>query len=280
MLTHDEIIGSHPQDPSIFNKWLTSDNILRVPLRCHRSLSNKIPSDDPELIDWLAGKIIEHHYDAVKLNRLKKKYTQVGFAQYAKQHRQIPKADRTMKGNTAEIILIEYITDCQPAGNLVKYYKFRYNPNVDQSMKGDDALVIDLIDSGAGPTDIKVFLGEAKYRGIPGKDVVGELASAIGKDKLPLSFSFMIDRLYADPATESNAEILEDFLMDEVKAKGNMRYAGLLLSNANAKANVEKHFSSDNPQAIILSIGIEDPKMLIREAFKKAQELLDNPLAL
>ena len=280
MLTHDEIIGSHPQDPNIFDKWLSSNNLVRIPQRCHRSLSNKISSDNPELIEWLAGKIIEHHYSATKLRRLKKKYKEIGFAEYAKQHRQIPKADRTMKGNAAEIILIEYITDCQPMGNLVKYYKFRYNPNVDQSMKGDDALIIDILDDGTGTTDIKVFLGEAKFRSTPAKEVVNELALAIGKDKLPLSFSFMIDRLYDDPSTEGIAEKLEDFMMDEVKAKGNMRYAGLLLSNTNAAANVERNFVSDNPQAIIVSIGIEDPKKLVREAFKKAQDILDNPCAL
>lgn len=277
MLTQTEIIGSHPSDPSIFEKWLSSNDIARMPDRCHRSMSSKVSSDNADLINWLAGKIIEHHYSFEKLKRLKKKYKEIGFPAYAKKHRQIPEADKTMKGNAAEIILIEYICDCQPAGNLVKYHKFRYNPNVDQSMKDDDALIVDVIDNGAGTKNIKVFLGEAKFRTTPAKQVVTDLSKAISKDKLPLSYTFMIDRLYENPDTEDIAELLDEFVMEEVKAKGNMKYAGLLLSNSNASTYIENNFSSDNGQAIIISIGIDDPQQLVYEAFKKAQDLLDNP---
>jgi hypothetical protein len=280
MLTQTEIIGPHPSNPSIFEKWLNSNDIARVAGRCHRSLSGKVPSDNADLIDWLAGKIIEHHYSLEKLKRLKKKYKEIGFPAYAKKHRQIPKADRTMKGNAAEIILIEYICECQPAGNLVKYYKFRYNPNVDQSMKGDDALIVDIINGGAGTKNIKVILGEAKFRATPAKEVVTDLSKAISKDKLPLSYTFMIDRLYESPDTEDIAELLDEFVMEEVKAKGNMKYAGLLLSNVKASTYVENNFSTDNAQAVIISIGIDDPKQLIYQAFKKAQDLLDNPTKL
>jgi hypothetical protein len=85
-----DILGEHPKNPNIFEKWFASTDIAPVPLRCHRSLTSKIASDDPELTTWLAQKIIDHHYSPSKLKRLKKKYKEIGFPKYAKQHRQIP----------------------------------------------------------------------------------------------------------------------------------------------------------------------------------------------
>lgn len=280
MPTQKEIIGDHPVSPNIFDTWLENDDVVQNSVRCHRSLSSKLDANNAELISWFASKIIEHHYSPLKLRRLKKKYTDIGFPKYAKQHRQIPKVDRTKKGNGAEIILIEYIINCQQAGNLIKYYKFRYNPNVDQSMKGDDALIIDILNDEKGKEEIKVFLGEAKFRSTPDKEVIKQLSESLGKDKLPLSYTFMVDRLYEDPATEYIAEFLELFVMDEVKAKNNLNYAGLLLSNSKTASYVETHFQSDNPNAIIISLQIDNPKQLIDEAFKEAENLLSKPLGI
>ncbi|MCX2584793.1 Hachiman antiphage defense system protein HamA [Pedobacter sp. MR22-3] len=277
MLSQNEILGEHPIAPDIFEKWVDSNDITRETDRCHRSLISKLTSDDPELTNWLAKKIVEHHYSSAKIERLRRKYKEVGFPQYASQHRQLPLAGRTRKGNATEIVLIEYIASCQEGRDLVKYFKFRYNPNVDQSMKGDDALIIDVISDEAGKEEIKVFLGEAKFRTIPDKEVIKELCDSLGGDKLPLSFTFMVDRLYENENTEATAELLEQFIMEEVKAKGNLKYIGLLLSNKNASANIERHFNSDNPQAIILSLGIGQPQRLISEAFDKAEDLIANP---
>lgn len=277
MLSQIEIIGEHPEAPNIFGKWFDSTDKDRVPLRCQRSLSGKLPSNDPQLINWLAKKIIEHHYAPSKLERLKSKYKKIGFPKYADQHRQIPTLENTKKGNATEIVLIEYIENCQLDREFIKYFKFRYNPNVDQSMKGDDALLIDVIDSSDVSKDVRVFLGEAKFRSAPDKAVLRDISNSLGKDKLPLSYTFLIDRLYEDSDTEDIAELLEEFIMEEVKAKGNIRYAGLLLSNNNTSAYVEKNFTCDNPRMLIISAEIEDPQLLIDEVFNKVDSLLSEP---
>jgi len=272
-----ELIGRHPLAPDIFEKWFASCDIAPSSNKCHRSLIAQKPSNDDQLTDWLARKIISHHYSPDKLERLKQKYHNIGFPQYAAQHRQIPSADRTRKGNATEIILIEYIQSCQPNRNLFKAYKFRYNPNVDQSMKGDDALMVDIITDQNGKEDLKVFLGEAKFRGVPDRKVLEELSSSLGKDKLPISYSFLIDELYRDPATEPIAKLFENFIMVEVKARGNMKYAGLLLSNTGTFNFVERHFACANPDLVFISAGMERPEDLIAEAFRKAEELINQP---
>ncbi|AZA87590.1 protein of unknown function [Chryseobacterium taichungense] len=280
MFSQDEILGSHPIAPSFFEKWFHSDNIKRTKNRCHRALSSKLASNDSELISWLANKIIEHHYSPSKLRRLRRMYKNIGFPAYANQHRQIPSADRTMKGNATEIILIEYILGCNSDRTLIKCFKFHYNPNVNQSMKGDDALIIDVINSELGKEEIKVFLGEAKFRSKPDKAVVSELSNAISKDKLPLSYTFLLDRLYDNDHTVNLAEFLEKFILDEIKSKGNMKYAGLLLSNDKTSDFIEKNYTNDNPDAVIISVGIDDPKSLIYNAFYEANAIINNPTAI
>lgn len=276
MLSQDEILGSHPIAPNFFEKWFDSDNVKRTKDHCHRALSSRLASNDSELISWLADKIIEHHYSPSKLKRLRRMYKSIGFPTYAKQHRQIPKADRTMKGNATEIILIEYILGCNSDRPLIKCFKFHYNPNVDQSMKGDDALIIDVINDEIGKEEIKVFLGEAKFRSKPDKAVLSELTNSISKDKLPLSYTFLLDRLYDNDHTVPVAEFLEKFILDEIKSKGNMKYAGLLLSNTKTSAFIKKNYTNDNPDAIMISVGIDDPKALIYNAFNEANNIINN----
>jgi hypothetical protein len=276
MPSQNEIIGVHPDDPDVFYKWFAATDHPPKAEICHRALTSQVNSDDVEVIEWLAEKIIQHHYSPALLARLKKKYTDLGFPKFAAQHRQIPVADFTRKGNATEIILVEYITNCQ-GRNLIKTFRLRYNPNVDQSMKGDDALLVDLVTDDKGEDDIKVILGEAKFRGTPSSAVLDEIQAALGKEKIPLSYSFLVQRLYEDPTTEDIAEHLENFLIEEVKAKGNLRYVGLLLSTSNTGAFVERHFTTDNPAMVIISAGIDQPAQLITNAFVRAQEILDDP---
>lgn len=276
MPTQDELIGIHPIDPHIFHKWFEATDHPRKPEICHRALTCKVTPDNPEVIEWLANKIIEHHYSPSLINRLKSKYADLGFPKFAEQYRQVPISDRTRKGNATEIIMVEYIESCH-SGGLIKTFRLRYNPNVDQSMKGDDALLVDVITDGDGNSDLKVILGEAKFRGIPNNAVLDDIRSSLGKDKLPLSYSFLIQRLYEDPATEPIAKLLENFLVEEIKAKGNLKYAGLLLSSINAGTFIENNFSTDNPAMVIISAGIDQPSQLITNAFHRAQEILDNP---
>jgi len=277
MPSQQDIIGTHPIAPSIFEKWFNSTDHPPKATSCHRALNHLIAADDAEVIEWLARRIIDHHYKLHTIERLRNNYTALGFPQYAAQLRQIPVFDNTKKGNATEIILLEYIKDCQAGHQLVHTFRLRYNPNVDQAMKGDDVLIVDMFKNAAGNDDLNVFLGEAKFRSSPNNEVLADISSSLGKDKLPLSYSFLIERLYEEAQTVPFAEHLEKFLVSEIKASGNLRFVGMLLSNHRTNAFVEANFSSTNPEMVIISTGIDSPVNLINNAFVRAQELLDNP---
>lgn len=279
MSLHQDLIGSHPIAPSVFERWLDCIDIEPTDARCHRSLSAKLPTDDPELIQWLAEKLVHHHYDQNRIERLKQKYREVGFPQYAEQNRNLPRADKTKKGNATEILLIEYIESCQEKP-LIKAFKLRYNPNVDQAIKGDDTLMVDIITDDKGIERIKIYLGEAKFRATPAKKAIDDISQSLGKEKLPLSFSFLINELSRDPATKETADLLDKFLISEIKSKGDIIYTGLLLSNTQTSTVVEKHFTTDNPELVFISAGIDNPQTLIDKAFIKAEALVANPDAL
>lgn len=188
MSLHKQLIGSHPITPYIFERWLNCTDIEPTDERCYRSLNPKIPSTDPDLIQWLGQKLVHHHYDENRIQKLKQKFTELGFPEYAEQHRKLPRADK-QKGNATEILLIEYIESCQNKA-LIKAYKLRYNPNVDQAIKGDDMLLVDILTNQQGSEEVKLYLGEAKFRKTPTKTIVDTISEALGKEKLPLSYSF------------------------------------------------------------------------------------------
>jgi len=273
MAKQSDLIGNHPAQPNIFERWLACTDVKNTPTKCHRSLVNSIPANDAGLIDWLAERLVHHHYDEERLERLKQKYRDVGFAQYAEQNRRLPRADKTKKGNATEILLIEYIESCQNKP-LVKAYKLRYNPNVDQAIKGDDTLLVDTFKDANDKDEIRVFLGEAKFRKTSSKTVVESISKSLSKDKKPLSYSFLVDELNRSDKTKKLADLLDQFIIEEVKNRGNLIYTGFLLSDANTFKVVEANLSSNNPSLVFISTGIDAPEGLINEAFKKAEALL------
>ena len=81
----------------------------------------------------------------------------------------------TQKGNLGEILLAEYLRSSSGLELLV--YKLRFNPNVEQSMKGDDILLFD-----KSNIENKIIMGEAKYRTTPAKSVIDDIMDALSKD--------------------------------------------------------------------------------------------------
>lgn len=277
MPVQNDHIGEHPIAPSIFNKWFSSVDKAITATCSHRQLDHLVSADDVEIIDWLSQKIVDHHYSEKDLATLKKKYAEAGFAAYAKEMRRIPNDDNTRKGNATEIILLEYLKESLVGLDFVYVKRFRYSTNVDQAMKGDDVLMLHRFTDNQGNDQLLVLLGEAKFRSIPSNAVLDELKGAVAKDKLPVSFSFLVKILRDNPATEAIADELDNFVMDKIKAAGHLRYVGLLLSNHNAGRFIQTNFSSDNPDLVILSATSDAPSELIAEAFKKAEYLLANP---
>ncbi|MEN9966471.1 MAG: hypothetical protein RL416_628 [Pseudomonadota bacterium] len=271
MKSQSDLIGNHPSAPNKFGEWLSFEDFPVTSKKRHRALTPLTESDDASLIDWLANKIIRHHYDDYRLNRLKAKFGSLGYTAYAEQNRKLPTADRPKKGNATEILLSEYI-ESSVGQSMVKAFKLKYNPNVDQAIKGDDTLLID-ISNEAKP---KVYLGEAKFRKTPTKKVVTEILQALCKEKKPLSLTYIVDMLARNPSDISLADKIDDLIIDDIKGNGGLIYTGMLLSNTKTKDVVEQHLDSDNPTFVMISIGIENPENLINATFTRAEYLLAN----
>lgn len=276
MTKQNKLIGTHPISPNIFGKWLTSTDHPDTISQCYRELNEITPLDEAELINWLSDKIIQYHYSEDRIIRLKKRYSSLGFNEYALQNRMIPTLDDVKKGNATEIILFEYIIQSTKKP-LIKTYKFRYNSNVNQSMKGDDMIMVDY---DKGKNDIKVYFGEAKFRQSPDKTVIDDISKSLSTDKDPISYSFLVNRLLESKDTLEIGNKLDQFIIEKVKNSGKVTYAGLLLSNKNTSKNVQRSLNSDNPNLVFISIGIDNPSGLIKKAFEKAEEKLSNPKSL
>lgn len=271
-----DLIGNHPNVEHPLGAWLNVNDIPVTATKCHRELTERNDDDDDDLILWMAHKLISHHYSNFRLEQLKKKYVELGFEKYAEQNRKLPIADKVKKGNATEIILTEYIQSTLNR-ELIKVFKLKYNPNVDQAIKGDDTLMVDFFEQESG-NDLKIYLGESKFRTTPSKEAVNEISSSLKKEKMPLSYSFLVEEI-----AKSNEELalkLDDFIVQDIKDKGQLIYTGLLLSNQNTSANVERNLNNDNPELIFISIGIQEPANFINRAFEKANELIANPFAL
>lgn len=271
-----DLIGRHPIKPDSFGIWLESNDHPHTVTKCHRELTEQASYSRKELIERLSDDIIKYHYPDERVERLVKNYAKLGFKEYSDYLNKTLKTPTnliTKKGNLTEVILCEYICSSIQK-KLTHIYRFRYNPNVDQSMKGDDMLMIDYIDD---TDEIKVFLGEAKFRATPTKASVYKVSESLTKDKQPLSYTLLTDILLKDPETMELGERLDDFVRDAIKSKGDITYVGLLLSDKRTSARVEKHLNNDNPNLVFVSLGIENPETLIVEAFDLAQKKLLTP---
>ncbi len=272
MTKQERIIGKHPDTSHNLGVWLSVNDLPHTDTKCHRELKEtSSPSD--ELIDWTARKLIDHHYTDFRLEKLKEKFGNLGFDKYAEQHRKLPNTDKTKKGNGTEVLLVEYIQAAQKK-ELIKVFKLRYNPNVDQSIKGDDTLMVDLFEED-GSEKIKMYLGESKFRKIPAKSAIDDITNSLNKDTLPLSYTFLVEE--TAKTNEELAEKLDEYIVQDIKDRGDLAYAGLLLSDSSTSEKVETHLNSDNENLVFISIGIDNPEDFINSIFAKAQELISKP---
>lgn len=276
MAKQDTLIGTHPTAPNLFGRWLASLNHPESPTQCHRSLTDMKTLDEGELLDWLSNEVIKHHYKEDQLARLKAKYTSLGFTEYAEQQRMIPTSDKVKKGNLTEVILFEYIVHSTNKP-LLKTYRFRYSPNVDQSMKGDDVLMVDFNEE---TDNVQIYLGEAKFRQTPTKTVVDDISKSLSKDTKPLSFTFLVERLLESDLTQAIGLKLDDVIIDTVKRNGNITYTGLLLSNERSSNCVQTNLNSDNLNLIFLSLSVENPTLFMTKIFECVEQKLNNPTKL
>jgi len=260
----DKMIGKHPEE-GIFFEWIDSIDTPCTDTKRHRHLFANEHKNN-EAIELIANWLVLYHLTDNKKRALVKKkniLSRYDFRDYASELHILPTADKTKKGNLGEIILTEYLS--QTTGIDVLVYKLRYNSNVDQSMKGDDVLLVD---------ENRIFLGESKFRSTPSKKVIEEASKSMKNSlALPISLGFISDRLFEEGKDELAEKIL-DIQFKLSKSKLNIKNIGFVLSTNSVKDFVEKNMNSSNNDFIFISLGIENPIVLMESAFKRANDLI------
>jgi hypothetical protein len=266
MTEQAKLIGEHPNE-GFFNDWCEFEDSLPSVTKKYRKLSDK-GIERNLLVEKLSDWIIEHHTPDKQMERFEKKKSILNkhdFTKYVSERMPFPIQNfTTQKGNLGEIVLAEYLKSSSELELLI--YKFRFNPNVEQSMKGDDILLFN-----KDNIKDKIIMGESKYRTTPNESVIKDIMEALSKDNLPISLSFVRDRL-DELDEEEISEQIDDLISEIYKEDIPIVYVGFLHSNHNVVNHVEKHLNSDNENLVLISYGEKNPENLIKESFEKAIE--------
>lgn len=259
------ILGPHPAPPSPFGEFLDANDRRTQSKAEHRALVEK-DGVRTAAVHSLQEMLLRHHASREALKRTRKHreaIKQLGLEAQQARLRRFPTNVSTQKGNLAEIVLAEYVVAA--AGVLLPVYRLRYNPNVDQSMKGDDVLAFDL---DAKPT--RILVGEAKFRGTSSAAAVKEIVAALVrsfKGGVPASLQFVADRLFE----EGHAE-LADRVVDCWRqfALGALRidYVGMLLSDTDAAERVDSATPGPLRRLAMISFGVDDPTVLVEACYR------------
>lgn len=270
----NQILGVHSNSPVFATSFEHVDGKTDQ-LVPHRALT---PTNDDlsEFVKELRLALIRHHASGSMLSRDAKNISsclkEVGYniddnaIREEAQVQRFPTADKTKKGNLAEVVLAEYI--CVTPEVELPVYRFHFNTNIEQSMKGDDVLAFDF--SGANP---KIFIGEAKFRKTPSEDGVTSIVKGLEssfKVGLPVSLTFVEDRL-DNMGQEEQAERVGSCSEAFRHGDLDLLYVGFFLSNHNAKKNVDEHAISDLENFVMLSMSLKDPQTLINDCFKELE---------
>ncbi len=148
-------------------------------------------------------------------------------------------------------------------------YRLRYNPNSDQSIKGDDVLLFDL-DSDP----VRIIVGEAKFRGIPSKQAITDAIDGLvrsNKVGLPISLMFVADRLFEEVKYDM-AEKVQNCAILFATNKLRIDYVGLLMSNRNVGNCVNKYTTNELHNLLMISVGIKSPEKIVQKAFTRLED--------
>lgn len=229
-----KLLGNHPNDGSVFSKWLNCEiDVSRD--NPHRKLREILLDDD--IMNQIAKWIKQHHISdkQTKLSEKKKKtLRKYGLDGFVNSQKFFPDNDDTKKGNLGEVILCEYLKKISNFELLV--YRLRYNTNVSQSMKGDDIVLFNKDDLSEA-----IILGEAKYRIPATKSTIEEILTSFGGEpKLPVSLTF-IGNILRDNGNDDIADEIELIQMDMRKGNIPTLNIGFVVGNKNAYRSVDNH---------------------------------------
>ena len=265
----ENIIGKHPAE-ELFGSHLHAEDSPTDSNIPHRSLNHGSTGRE-QTIEQLRAALIEHHVSAAMIAQDRRKIKNLralGYPIDEASVRRFPTSDTTRKGNLAEVFLAEYI--CAASGTCLPVYRLRYNPNIEQSMKGDDVLAFDFTSKRP-----HIIIGEAKFRGTPSKKAIQDIVSGLVRSHqagLPASLQFVADRLYELNQIEL-ADRVEDCSIKMAQGRLDLSYVGLLLSDDKSKSKVHEHTTAELRSLVMISLGIDAPGNLVEDCFDGIEEI-------
>jgi hypothetical protein len=263
-----KLIGEHPTS-GVFFDWFECEDTPTTDEKKHRKLTNKGLASGA-IVDYLSNRILKHHATAAQLARIERKkqiLEKHNFTDYMEGKVPFPiKSSTTQKGNLGEIILGEYLSASTDLELLV--YKLHYNPNVEQSMKGDDILLFEKDDIQS-----KIIMGEAKFRATKSKQALDDIVSSLSTKNLPISLTFVCNRL-EEMGEVDLADEIDDLISNIHKSKTPITYVGFYHSDINVYKTIEKHLKSENKNLVVISYGENNPAQIVKDSFDEALKMI------
>lgn len=268
---HPEVItflGTHPLPDSFGSHTKANDSHVDsgIPHRIIKLGETGLKATTSQLRTAL----ILHHVSPENIERdlqRKESLKQLGYSVSENTPNRFPQSDKTRKGNLAEVFLAEYLVATSDISLPV--YRLRYNPNVEQSMKGDDVLAFDFESE-----PVRILIGEAKFRGKPSKRAVTGIIKALIRSHqagLPVSLQFVADRLFESGNNDLGQKV-ENCAMLIARRKFELIYVGLLMSNNNSSSNVNSHATNSLRNLVMISLGTENPSGLVTACYNGIEE--------
>ncbi len=259
-------IGEHPVPPHPLGEVLIAADGRTESQVPHRMLLER-DGKSPSMIGNIREMLIRHHVSPEALKRSqqhREALKRLGLSTDQMALRRFPTSDSTRKGNLAEIVLAEYIVAASHTSLPV--YRLRYNPNVDQSMKGDDVLAFDL---DADP--VRIIVGESKFRETSTVAAVREIVAGLASSHsggIPLSLQFVADRLFEEGNNKLGERILDCARLFGL-GKLRLDYVGLLFSDTKSADRV--HRATLPPPTLrrlaMISLGVKEPESLVSDCY-------------
>lgn len=275
IMTIEELIGPHPKSPHAYGDWWSFVDMPATVSKKHRAL-DEISGMRDKALDQMAQWIVDYHLTNVQNRNLDKQRAILDrneLSSYVDKMNVLPVNECTKKGNLGEITLIEYLKESRGFDPLV--YKFHYNSNFNQSMKGDDCLLFNRED-----LESEVIYGECKFRSKPSKKVITDIVDNLqGAKGLPSSITFVANCLDQRGEIEL-ADRLLDLHLKIMNGKIPLTNVGFLIStksvvpSEDTKSTIEKHLSTTNSRMVMVSLGVNNPIQIVDEAYNRAVAIL------
>lgn len=262
------ILGSHPLPPHPIGEVLLSKDGVTTTNVPHRALREK-DGTRAITVGIVRNMLTRHHVspEAQERNQQHRDaMVRLGLGTQQNQLSRFPVNSTTRKGNLAEIVLAEYVAAA--TGLSLPVYRLRYNPNIDQSMKGDDVLAFDL---DADP--VRMIVGESKFRGLSANVAVTDIVEGLVRSQkggVPVSLQFVADRLFEQGKPELGQKVLECAILI---ARGKLRldYVGLLLSDTRCAERIDASTPGTLRSLAMISVGLDDPDGLAAACFQNLE---------